>query len=311
MSLTCPYIFFVPIYQSQIIINLPCESQTHGLTHKQKTIADCTVILKKSYRFHENSAIAKVSHLVNQGKGEKTFQYMAPFVKSSEIVWHDLPSPNTLENDLKAIILSGFQDYLNANDVGDANHLFNKFRILYVLNHGTYGVHALNRLTERVLYQKKCIDPTMRWYHRQPIMITQNNYTLKLYNGDTGLIFQSHDPSTKQISLRAYFFESNGKIRHFIPARLSHCETVFAMTVHKSQGSEFDDVLLILPDHPSPILTRELIYTGITRAKKRVHIWGKQSIFSWAVKKRVRRTSGLKDAINPSQTQLDLFDALA
>jgi len=284
-----------------------CESQPHFLTNNNKTIADCTVILKKSYRFHENSAIAKVSQLVNKGKGEKTFQYMAPMFTSSEIIWHDLPSSNTLENDLKAFILSGFQDYLNAKDVGDANHLFNKFRILCVLNNGPYGVHAINRLTERILYQQKWINPTMRWYHKQPIMITQNNYTLNLYNGDTGIIYQYYDPNTKHSSLRAYFFESNGIIRHCIPARLSHCETVFAMTVHKSQGSEFDDVLLILPDHPSPILTRELIYTGITRAKKRVHIWGKQSIYSWAVKKRIRRTSGLKDAINPSENKLDLF----
>ncbi len=97
--------------------------------------------------------------------------------------------------------------------------------------------------------------------------------------------------------LRAFFPDPNGQLRSLAPARLPAHETVFATTVHKSQGSEFDRVLLLLPSHDTRALTRELIYTGITRAKSAAEIWGRQEVFSLALQRRVKRTSGLRDAI--------------
>ena len=94
-----------------------------------------------------------------------------------------------------------------------------------------------------------------------------------------------------------FFREPTAGLRKFLPLRLPEHETVYAMTVHKSQGSEFDRVLLILPDQDAPLLTRELIYTGLTRAKHFVEIWGAEEILRLAVNRRIVRTSGLRDAL--------------
>jgi exodeoxyribonuclease V alpha subunit len=125
-------------------------------------------------------------------------------------------------------------------------------------------------------------------------MITRNDYNLKLFNGDVGIILPDSESSRE---LRAYFPSEEGTIRKFPPLRLPEHETVYAVTVHKSQGSEFDNVLLLLPDVEAPVLTRELIYTGITRARERVAVWGKEEVFRAAVSRRIERTSGLRDAL--------------
>jgi exodeoxyribonuclease V alpha subunit len=125
-------------------------------------------------------------------------------------------------------------------------------------------------------------------------MITKNDYNLGLFNGDIGMILP--DPATDH-SLRAFFLSAGGVIRSFLPPRLPAHETVYATTVHKSQGSEFEKALLILPDQHTPILTRELIYTGITRAKKNIEVWGTERIFIEGVSQRIERSSGLRDAL--------------
>jgi len=104
------------------------------------------------------------------------------------------------------------------------------------------------------------------------------------------------DPSVNN-ELRVFFPATDGTVKKFHPFRLPEHETVYAMTVHKSQGSEFDKVLLLLPDRESPVLTRELIYTSITRAKKSVEIWGNENVFCTAVSRYIERTSGLRDAL--------------
>jgi exodeoxyribonuclease V alpha subunit len=128
----------------------------------------------------------------------------------------------------------------------------------------------------------------------RPIMVTENDYNLQLFNGDVGLILP--DPENLQ-SVRAFFKGEDGILRGLAPALLPGHETVFALTVHKSQGSEFNRVLLILPDRDSPLLTRELLYTAITRGREKVEIWGRKSIFVSGVKRRIKRTSGLAEAL--------------
>jgi exodeoxyribonuclease V alpha subunit len=130
-------------------------------------------------------------------------------------------------------------------------------------------------------------------------MITKNDYRLRLFNGDIGITMVDH---TKQTGTMVFFTSPDGSVRCFPPLRLPDHETVYAMTVHKSQGSEFDDVLFVLPDRDTPVLTRELIYTAITRAKEKIQIWGKEDIFLTAVARRIQRSSGLRDALwdNPA-----------
>ena len=125
-------------------------------------------------------------------------------------------------------------------------------------------------------------------------MVTRNDYSLQLFNGDVGIILPD---TNKNGALRAFFRKDSRALHDIAPAMLPEHETVFAMTVHKSQGSEFDNVLLVLPDQDSPVLSRELLYTAITRARCRVEVWGRKDIFLSAVQKRIKRASGLSDAL--------------
>lgn len=126
-------------------------------------------------------------------------------------------------------------------------------------------------------------------------MITQNHAALQLYNGDIGLCLP--DKNQQNQRLMVFFLRPDGSVKTVLPTRLPPCETVFAMTIHKSQGSEFDEVLLVLPDKMNPVLTKELVYTAITRAKKTVKIAAEQAIFSQALAQRIIRYSGLPDKL--------------
>jgi exodeoxyribonuclease V alpha subunit len=128
-------------------------------------------------------------------------------------------------------------------------------------------------------------------------MVTSNNYSLDLYNGDVGIIWP--DPQNRR-QLRAFFTSAGTSAeatRSFPLFSLPEHEAVYAMTVHKSQGSEFSRILIVLPDRDTPLLTRELVYTAVTRAREHVEIWGKREIFSAALNRRIERSSGLREAL--------------
>jgi len=138
--------------------------------------------------------------------------------------------------------------------------------------------------------------PTHDWYAGRPVMLTRNDYALKLMNGDIGIALPYPDASGTETRLRVAFADSSQVkgIRWILPSRLQHVETVFAMTVHKSQGSEFSHTALILPPHDNPILTRELIYTAVTRASAQFTLLSSNiDVLSAAADKRVFRVSGL------------------
>ncbi|MGE5840223.1 MAG: ATP-binding domain-containing protein, partial [Deltaproteobacteria bacterium] len=169
-----------------------------------------------------------------------------------------------------------------------------RFRIICALRQGPFGVNAVNVLVEKLLRGQKFIRGNGKWYPGRPVLITRNDYSLRLYNGDVGITLP--DPAAGG-ELRVCFRAPDGALRSFHPVRLPEHETVYALTVHKSQGSEFDRLLFILPDQDSPVLTRELLYTGITRAREEVELWGRENVFREAVSRRTRRASGLRDAL--------------
>jgi len=259
----------------------------------EPAIRDGIVQLQKSYRFGSDSGIGAVSRAVNDGDSGRALGLMKN-AGHKDIQWKELPRPEGLFRALKEHIIRGFSEYLRAIDPGEAFDRFSRFRILCALREGPFGVYALNLLTEQVLRREGLIQQEGRWYSGRPIMITRNDYSLKLFNGDVGIILPDRESGLEP---RAYFPSEEGAIRKFPPLRLPEHETVYAMTVHKSQGSEFDQVLLILPDVSAPVLTRELIYTGITRVRQRVEVWGKEDVFRTAVSRRIERPSGLRDAL--------------
>jgi len=175
-----------------------------------------------------------------------------------------------------------------------------KFRILCAVREGPYGTEAINRLAEEILAEAGLIAPDKIKsgnYAGKPLMVTANNYTLKLFNGDTGVVWPADDFSSP-----VYFPDETGGIRAVARERLPEHETVFALTIHKSQGSEFDHVLLVLPDQASPVLTCQLFYTGLTRARQSVRILAPEAILRATIATQLQRSSGLTDALQKNAT---------
>jgi len=258
--------------------------------------ADCHVELLRNYRFPSGSGIAAASRAIKDGDGEKALRIMKT-ASSGDIRWQTLPSPESLQESLENVLTEAFAGYLTTTAPQDVFGRFNTLRILCVLREGPYGVGNINELAEEILHRRKIIRRDRPWYYGRPIMITRNDYTARLYNGDIGIVLP--DPEG-QNEPRVFFPTTEGTFRKILPSRLGSYETVFAMTVHKSQGSEFDRVMFLLPDRDAPLLTRELIYTALTRARKDVNIWGREDIFHKAVSRQIERSSGLRDALWPT-----------
>jgi exodeoxyribonuclease V alpha subunit len=171
------------------------------------------------------------------------------------------------------------------------------FQLLTTLRHGLWGVDGLNRRVARLLHDHGLIDATDGWYAGRPVLVTRNDYALGLMNGDIGITLPLPREPGEPPALRVAFpmTDGSGRIKWILPSRLQAVETVFALTVHKSQGSEFDHAAVALPERLSPILTRELLYTGITRARAFLTLLspGGDGILEQGIARQVRRASGL------------------
>lgn len=267
----------------------------HGGTEKLPPLADSLVILKKNYRFGDTGGIGALSRAVNAGDGDRVLALLKDG-SSLGVSWRPLPGSGDLKRSLAPAALSGYERYLAARTPDESLAAFDTFRILCAVRQGGHGVAGINRLVEDILEDQGLIEPRQRWYPGRPVMVTANDYGLKLFNGDVGLVLP--DPG-REGELRVFFPAPDGGVRSISPFRLPEHETVYAMTVHKTQGSEFEEVLLLLPEKDSPLLTRELIYTGITRARAQVEIWGREDVLRAAVTRRIERSSGLREALWP------------
>ncbi len=254
-------------------------------------LSDRIVELRHNFRFPEGSVLDVVSRAVNRGDAEKTVSILDQD-NSGMIVREKLPDRGGMGQRLAHTAFPVFRNMCLAATAGAALEALETFRILCAHRHGLYGVENLNRLVERDLAARGLIDPTDPFYRGRPIMITRNDHSLKLYNGDVGIIWDDADGNRQ-----ACFADPPQGLRLISPLRLPSHETVYAMTVHKSQGSEFDALLMILPDSGSAILTRELVYTGLTRARRQVTLWADDEILKTAVRARISRRSGLRDAL--------------
>lgn len=299
------------------------STDAENLADSQATaISDSAVQLTESRRFPPGSPIDLISRAVNSANSSEAAETAFELVKSADdqtVVFTQIPSAlyNTdrrVMSALRNLIIDNFRAYLNAATPAEAFREFDRFRILCALRQGPFGVVELNRIVEEVLSFRhtrsgtaaqsginRPIEPEQQYYHRQPIMILRNDYNLKLFNGDIGIIYEVEAENGTE--LRAFFRlpsetpEAGEQIESFSLAALPEHETVFAMTVHKSQGSEFNRLLFVLPPEGGRIVTRELIYTGITRAKEQVMLWTDEAAFKLAVQHRTERSSGLQEKL--------------
>ena len=263
--------------------SLPKEGSGSGL------LGDCITLLRESRRFGSESGISILAQAVNRGDEDLAIEALR---SERSVRWCEFPLIGELKEAVKAWVLKGYGNYIRAGVPEEVISAFERFRILCVHRHGPFGVMALNRMVEEILSDSNLIPRNQLWYPFRPVMVTRNDYVLKLFNGDVGITLPDPD---RDGELRVFFISPDGIRRSFSPGRLPEHETVFAMTVHKSQGSEFDKILFVFPLKPSQIVTRELIYTGITRARNEVLLWAEEQAFRYAVKNRIQRNSGLRD----------------
>lgn len=234
-----------------------------------------------SYRFGQRPGIGAVAAAARAGDADALFAALAPGA-FDHVGWRAQRGGS-----LSALIepvREPLEAYLASASPAEALAALGRFRILCALRDGDAGVQGLNLAIERWL-QRRGVTTT-GWYHHRPVLITQNDPATQLFNGDVGTTFiEDGEPLV-------YFDGPHGP-RAIAPARLPAHETAWAMTVHKAQGSEFDSVLVVLPDNDSRLLTRELLYTAVTRARQRVHVVGSEATLRLMVRRSVARSSGL------------------
>lgn len=255
------------------------------VTADTTVLQNCLVKLQHSYRFAADSQIGQLAAAVQTSDAITAVQLL----QDGE---NTLISPDNRQ--LEQILLSGYQAFIKGVEkdlpAPDILAAFEQFRLLCAIRQGPNSVAVVNHLMQQLL-AKRGWRSGQPFYPGRPIMVTQNHYRLNLFNGDTGVILRHADGS-----LQACFMFAN-ELRWVPLSRLPTHETVFAMTVHKSQGSEFDAVSILLPADISPILNRQLLYTAITRAKESLNILATENVLRHTISTNHQRESGLKDKI--------------
>ncbi len=307
-------------------------------------LAGSLVELTHNWRFPSDGPVGRVSAAIKTAgtaadpAGERAWdtlrgQQGRRSEAGDEVAWHDMPA--TLRDaagrpikDLRRLVLAQFRPFLEATAVAEAFAALAQFRILCALRRGPHGVETLNRLTEEILALERMrfapgdpelparkLEPVGRFYDHRVVMILRNDYGLRLFNGDVGIVLPESaggaagTAAEDQKRLAAWFEVSDEvtgqrSCRHLPCHMLPEHETAFAMTIHKAQGSQFRDILLLLPPREHPLLTRELLYTGLTRAEKRVWLWCGESAFKLGATRRTARASGLSAALSEQSDKM-------
>lgn len=291
-------------------------------------LVDSVVWLTESFRFNANSGIGRLAALINAGDAEGAMARLRAGEDDS-VSWLD-DATYALEHDTQQRILDGYDAYAKAvrNFASDADHAavfkaFEEFRVLCAERVGPRGVVGLNAWIERSLRARLDEQHVCRgrseWYVGRPVIIRANDYTLRLFNGDVGIALsatpgqavdrgsitglQSQAPASGDAeAILVWFADDTGVYRPVAPVRLPPHEAAFATTVHKAQGSEFEQVMLILPARSSQVATRELVYTAITRSRGDVTIVGSADVLVRAIAVRTVRRSGLVARIQALQS---------
>lgn len=274
-----------------------CAQKLLALTRTQVPVAeegsmDYVTLLEKSHRFKSEGAIGRLANAVIQGDENTAWNILESEHEQLDI----LTCSGELDDWLQDHAIGLYSQLLQADGVESGFEQLNRLRILTPYRAGRQGIAHINQTIELCLQRQGLIPRAaagMRQanYRGRPIMVTQNHYGLKLFNGDTGLIWRH------QGKLMAAFPGADGHIRWISPARLPPVETIYAMTIHKTQGSEYERVLLVIPEDDSPLLTRELLYTGITRAKINISLIADKRSFKRMVRRHVTRYSGLAEKV--------------
>ncbi|MCC2604548.1 exodeoxyribonuclease V subunit alpha [Planctobacterium marinum] len=254
------------------------------------------VYLQKSWRFGADSGIGALAKAINSGDTSQTVNVLRS--SRDDVVWQFAAN----HQDFIRAILPHFErlhDAVDEGAVGKAFEVLSQWQVLAVQRKGKWGVQTLNSLIHKALMKAERITVDDEFYAGRPIMITSNDYQNRLFNGDIGIVMRG-DKQHEDDLLRVWFVDSEQGFRSLLPAQLPSHETLYAMTTHKSQGSEFAHVLMCLPESVAGEkgrVNRELLYTGVTRARSSFMLFCDETAVVQAVQQRCLRASGLAFAL--------------
>ena len=260
---------------------------------------DSAVWFTQNYRFARDSGIGRLAASINRGDAAGTTAWLRAG-EDADVRWLDGPAQAATTSALDAME-AGYAGYVAAlaadpSDAGAVTQAFGAFRVLCAVREGPRGVAAFNlEMTRRLraaTHQPGIVDGpgASPWFAGRPVLVLSNDYVLRLFNGDIGIALPG---AGGELLVHFPDAAAPGGFRAIAPVRLPRHETAFAMTVHKSQGSEFDGVLVLLPEQRSRVLTRELLYTAVTRARRRATLVGDAAVLESAIASPTRRHSGL------------------
>ena len=282
-------------------------------------LPDAVVWFRRNFRFGADSGIGLLAADINAGRADAAIERLRAGADPG-VQWLDdstaTPSPAAV-----AAVHGGYAPYLDAlrdhlsgqgdeagASVAAVMAAFNRFRVLCAVREGARGVNAVNERISRQLCKALGLpggDARSPGYAGRPVMVLRNDPVLRLYNGDIGIALP--DPQQPGGELRVWFPAAEGDaggLRAIAPVRLPAHQTAFAMTVHKSQGSEFDAVLLLLPAERNRVLTRELLYTAVTRARLRISLVGGAAVLAAAIRTPTLRRSGLQSRLREAADEI-------
>ncbi|UVE65974.1 AAA family ATPase [Burkholderia pyrrocinia] len=292
---------------ASVMSPLPGEPAASPATPAPAPLADCVVWLERNYRFGLDSPIGRLSLAIRRGDVQAALDAL-PADDAAAASFHDDAGESLASSTVERLArrfgayLDALRDALAA-PVPDPLPLFdalNRFRILCATRSGSRGAEHVNALVAAHVRHAARVPLAVgaHWFTGRPIMVTRNDYALGLFNGDIGIAL----PDAHGV-LRVWFRRADGTARAVSPAALPPHETAFALTVHKSQGSEFDEAALVLPASFGRVLTRELVYTAVTRARTRVQVIGPRRVLAQAVATRTQRDSGLAARVDEALAQ--------
>ncbi|MCG8338669.1 MAG: exodeoxyribonuclease V subunit alpha [Proteobacteria bacterium] len=254
-------------------------------------LSESIVELQYSYRFEQSPGIGEISSFINQGDVDGVLKTVKKATDNS-LVLQDQPKSGQLKSKLNQLVTSRIKPLLEAKSLAEGFVALEQFKILCSYRKGEFGVEAVNRAIEQLLVEQGVIKGQQDIYKGKPIIVKQNDYQVNLYNGDTGIIWPD-----KNGRLRAYFPAGKQIFSDIGITRLPPHQAAYALTIHESQGSEFSDILIVLGDKASPLLSKELLYTAVTRAKANIEIWADRELLSFAITNTVQRQTGLQQKL--------------
>ncbi len=274
------------------LCKVPAEEMVTPPPIEASALRDAVVWLRHNFRFAPDSGIGRLATCINAGSVDDALAWLRAAGERG-VLWIDDTAP------VSAVIervMDGYAPFLarvrgasvDRAAIADA---FARFRVLCAVREGARGVEAVNaEAARRFRRALGTLDRDARsaWYPGRPVLVLRNDYVLKLFNGDIGITLPDESGE-----LMVFFAQTDGSLRAIAPLRLPAHETAFAMTVHKAQGSEFDAVLVLLPAQRSRVLTRELLYTAVTRAREGVTLCAGAAVLAGAIETSTRRHSGL------------------